>query len=71
MNYLITFACYGSRLHGDPSGSVDRRQNVPGSRLIEADPDRVMAELRRMDQPPYRMDESRREVVLIHNSGAM
>ena len=22
--YLITFACYGCHLHGDPSGSVDR-----------------------------------------------
>src|SRR5688572_27398562 len=64
MTYLITFACYGSRLHGDPAGSVDRLNNVPGSRLIEADPERVMADLRRMDQPPYRMDESRREVVL-------
>ena len=31
---------------------------------MEADPQRVLAELRRMDQPPYRRDGSRREVVL-------
>ena len=64
MNYLITFACYGCRLHGDPSGSVDRAHNVPGSRLIEPDSNRVTAESRRMDQPAYRMDRSRRDIVL-------
>jgi hypothetical protein len=36
--YLITFACYGCHLHGDPSGSVDRHHNLPGGRLSEADP---------------------------------
>jgi Transposase IS200 like len=51
-------------LHGDESGSVDRSHNLPGSRLIEPDPQRVSAELQRMDQLPYSMDESRRDVVL-------
>ncbi len=59
MTYLITFACYGARLHGDPSGSVDRLHHVPGNRLVEPDPKRVTAELQRMDQP-----KNRREVVL-------
>ena len=31
---------------------------------MEADPKRVLAERRRMDQPPYSMDRSRREAVL-------
>ncbi|MBI3665880.1 MAG: transposase [Acidobacteria bacterium] len=64
MNYLITFACYGCHLHGDESGSVDRGHNLPGSRLVEADPKRVSAERQWMDQPPYCMDRSRQEVVL-------
>ena len=64
MIYLITFACYGCHLHGDESGSVDGRHNLPGSRVIEADPKRVSAERQRMDQPPYGMDRSRRETVL-------
>ena len=64
MIYLITFACYGRHLHGDRAGSVDRQHNLPGSRLIEADPKRVVAELQKMDQPPYGMDRRRREVVL-------
>ncbi len=46
-------------MHGDESGSVDREHNLPGSRLIEADPKRVLAERQRMDQPPYGMDRSR------------
>lgn len=64
MTYLITFACYGCHLHGHMSGSVDRRHNLPGSRVIEADPQRVSSELRRMDQPPYEMDAECRKVVL-------
>ncbi|MGQ0761444.1 MAG: hypothetical protein ACT4OT_05435 [Acidobacteriota bacterium] len=29
--YLITFRCYGTWLHGDERGSVDRKQNVYGT----------------------------------------
>ena len=64
MTYLITFACYGCRLHGDESGSVDRKHNLPGNRLVEADLKRVLAEGRLMDQPAYGMDRKRREAVL-------
>ena len=64
MTHLITFACYGCHLHGDVSGSVDRGHNLPGSRLLEADLKRFSAESRKMDQPPYGMDRSRRQVVL-------
>ncbi len=35
--YLITFRCYGTWLHGDVRGSVDRRQNVYGTELITPD----------------------------------
>ena len=64
MIYFIYFCCRGCHLHGDESGSVDRAHNLPGSRLIEADPNRVSAERQRMDQLPYSMDKSRREAVL-------
>ena len=64
MIYLLTFACYGCHLHGDESGSVDREHNLPGSRLIDADPKRVSAERLLMDQTPYSLDRSRREAVL-------
>jgi hypothetical protein len=38
VRYFITFACYGCHLHGDESGSVDQRHNLPGSGELEADP---------------------------------
>ena len=64
MRYFITFACYGAHLQGDESGSVDRHHNLPGSRLLEADPRRASAEQGRMNQSPYLLDRAAREVVL-------
>jgi REP element-mobilizing transposase RayT len=64
LTYLITFACYGCHLHGDPEGSVDRKHNLPGSPLVEPSPTRVAAERRLMEQPPYRMDAQRRRAAL-------
>ena len=46
------------------SRSVDRNHNQAGSRLVDADPDRMLLEDRRMDQPPYHLDQCRREAVL-------
>ncbi|HEY6351796.1 MAG TPA: transposase [Candidatus Angelobacter sp.] len=64
MRYLITFACYGGRLHGDESGSVDRYHNLVGSRLVQPDPERVLEERRRMLQEAYVLDEQSRAVVV-------
>ena len=64
MRYFITFACYGGHLHGDESGSVDRNHNLPGGRLLEADPYRVAAERQSMTQTQYLLDRDSRAVVL-------
>jgi REP element-mobilizing transposase RayT len=64
LRYFITFACYGARLHGDESGSVDRHHNLVGSRLLEPDSQRVLAERREMHQDPYVLDSTARAVVL-------
>ncbi len=64
MTYLITFTCYGTHLHGHESGSVDRTRRLSGSRPIPPDPNRIRASERRMNQPPYTMDQARRTVVL-------
>ena len=64
MTYLITFACYGCHLHGSESGSVDRKHNLPGSPLVDADAKRSSAERQRLDQAPYSLDKSRRETVM-------
>jgi REP element-mobilizing transposase RayT len=62
--YLITFACYGSHLHGGESGSVDREHNAPGTPILEADPGRAAFEAELMDQAPYCLDQLRRDAVL-------
>jgi len=36
--YHITFGTYGTRLHGDARGTVDRSMNRPGDPIIGADP---------------------------------
>jgi REP element-mobilizing transposase RayT len=64
MRYLITFACYGARLHGDESGSVDRHHNLVGSHPLAPDPHRVAAVRREMPQQPYLLYETARVVVL-------
>jgi REP element-mobilizing transposase RayT len=64
LTYLITFACYGARLHGDESGSVDRRHNLVGGRRLEPDSQRVMVERGEMLQEPYALDEACRAAVL-------
>ena len=63
MRYLITFVCYGTHLHGD-TGTVDRRHNLPGSRVLEANPERTATEAELMDQKPYLLDSTRRSAVL-------
>jgi hypothetical protein len=35
--YFITFSTYGSWLHGEEKGSVDRAHNLPGTPYLEAD----------------------------------
>jgi REP element-mobilizing transposase RayT len=65
LTYFITFSCYGTRLHGDESGSVDRNHNLVGSRLLESDSQRVAAERQRMLQDPYVLDQAARAAVLI------
>ena len=62
--YFITFSCYGTHLHGRGDGSVDRRHNSPGARLIEPDPLRERTQAQRMTEPLYAMDRDTRETVL-------
>ena len=64
MTYLITFACYGCHLHGAGSGSVDTTHNVPGTPVMNEDSARAAKEERRMDQPAYHMDQTRRDAGL-------
>lgn len=64
MTYFLTFSCYGARLHGHDSGSVDPHHNIPGTRLIEPSAARLSSARNRMTQEPYQLDQSRRPIVL-------
>ena len=64
MRYFITFTDYGTHLHGDESGTVDRRHNLPGTRVLETNPERAATEAELMDQKPYLLDPLRRTAVI-------
>ncbi|MBI1748136.1 MAG: transposase [Acidobacteria bacterium] len=62
--YFITFSCYGARLHGDASGSVDRNHNQFETPYLPPNTKRVQSHRKRMNQPPYELDRRRRDFVL-------
>jgi REP element-mobilizing transposase RayT len=62
--YLITFACYGARLHGHPVGSVDRDTNGPQTPLLHPDAGRMHRERERMRDCACHLDRTDRSIVL-------
>ncbi len=61
--YLITFPTYGSWLHGDERGSVDREHNLPGTPLLEPDQTRRARNIERLQHRPVVLERARRAVV--------
>jgi REP element-mobilizing transposase RayT len=62
--YFITFSTYGTWLHGDDRGSVDRNNNVAGEVLLPADIKLRHTREALMTEPEYRMEVTERETVL-------
>ena len=62
--YFITFTCYGTRLHGSESGSVDRKHNIHGSPFLPPKLSWIGADEVHMKEKPYEMDPARRAIVL-------
>ena len=62
LGYLVTFTCYGMRLHGSSRGSVDRLHNRPGSSFAEPDHGLDELEALRMGQPYFKLDRKRAEI---------
>lgn len=62
--YFITFSCYGTRLHGDENGSVDRFHNQPSTPFVPPNVRRLEAKEEQLKQPVFIMDQARRAVVL-------
>lgn len=61
--YFISFRCYGTWLHGDVRGSVDRPHNIYGTPFLAPDQQRKYEEFRRLKHEPVSLDEMRRPVV--------
>ena len=58
--FLISFRCFGTWLHGDRRGSVDRFRNVYGTPKLGPEPARVRYERELMNHPPVRLNAKRR-----------
>jgi REP element-mobilizing transposase RayT len=61
--YPITFTSYGTRLHGDVRGTVDRAHARPGQAQAAWDPDRAIAALERMRSEPMVLGRAERATV--------
>jgi REP element-mobilizing transposase RayT len=60
---FITFRCYGTWLHGDERGSVDRHNNAYGSPRIPRNDTWRRIESNLTKYPPVKLDAARRRCV--------
>ena len=61
--FLITFRPYGTWLHGDERGSVDKFNNQYGTARIAANENWQLYNVRLLKQPPVKLDAARRESI--------
>jgi REP element-mobilizing transposase RayT len=62
--YLITFRCYGTWLHGDERGSVDRRYyNTFGAPKIAPDAEKVLRKASQRKHQPFFLGQRERMIV--------
>ena len=62
--YFLTWTAYGTWLHGDERGSVDRVHNKPGQPVLSADARRLRAAADHRVEEAYSLDAPRRRVVV-------
>jgi REP element-mobilizing transposase RayT len=61
--YLITFRCYGTWLHGNDKGSIDRHHNRYGAPLIPPDLRWHRQNLRSLKNDPVKLNKEQRALV--------
>jgi REP element-mobilizing transposase RayT len=61
--YLITFRCYGTWLHGDERGSIDRFHNIYDSPLILRNKKWNQHNLQTLKSEPVKLDTAQRASV--------
>jgi REP element-mobilizing transposase RayT len=60
--YLITFRCYGTWLHGDERGSMDRKHNIYGTARLPHNQRLEDSDRKQLDHPPLTLDAKQRQV---------
>jgi len=63
VGFLITFRCYGTWLHGDERGSVDRHHRSYGTPGVQPSPMRRQHDRDLLKQPPVKLNARQRPVV--------
>src|ERR1043165_5543381 len=61
--YLITFRCYGTWLHGDKRGSMDRQNNIYGSPRIATNPSLLRSDSSQLKHPLVTLNNNQSVVV--------
>jgi REP element-mobilizing transposase RayT len=61
--YFISFRCYGTWLHGDPRGSMDRKHNVYGTSKIIPNSRLLRSDIKQLKHAPFSLDAKARPVV--------
>src|SRR5438309_6127875 len=63
VGFLITFRCYGTWLHGDERGSVDRHHRTYGTPGLQPSALRRQHDRDLLKQPPVKLDSRQRPIV--------
>ncbi|MGC4118146.1 MAG: hypothetical protein QM765_27065 [Myxococcales bacterium] len=61
--FFLTFTTYGTWLHGDPRGSVDRHYHKPGLPHHPGNLDLLRKSAQRMAQPAFQIDSASRSAL--------
>src|SRR5690348_9021923 len=60
LGYFLSWGTYGTRLHGDPRGTVDRQHNQHGDPVLGFDSERWELEKGRLKFPPVVLTREQR-----------
>jgi len=63
VGFLITFRCYGTWLHGDDRGSVDRYHRIYGTPVLQPSALRRNHDRELLKQPPVKLNSLQRSAV--------
>ena len=61
--YMLTWTCYGTRLHGDRRGSVHKKSARPTSPLLPHDRSLARRQRETLTSPPLMLEDRMRDVI--------